>query len=91
MDESKKGKSYAPFRYDVGREKIREYSNAIGVHAPVHHDLEAARAAGCQPHLVRSGRAAVADEATIAQWLAAVPGTRVHQDLAAFAEHVIGS
>ena len=46
MDESKKGKSYAPFRYDVGREKIREYSNAIGVHAPVHHDLEAARAAG---------------------------------------------
>ena len=26
-------------------------------------DLEAARAAGCQPHLVRTGRAAVADEA----------------------------
>jgi hypothetical protein len=32
----------------------------------------------------------MADEATIAQWLAAVPGTTVHQDLAAFAEHVIG-
>jgi D-glycero-D-manno-heptose 1,7-bisphosphate phosphatase len=54
-------------------------------------DLEAARAAGCQPHLVRSGRAAVADDAMIAQWLAAVPGTTVHKDLAAFAEHVIGN
>jgi acyl dehydratase len=30
----------------VGREKIREYANAIGVHAPVNHDREAARAAG---------------------------------------------
>ena len=46
IDESKKGKSYQPFEYEVGREKIREYSNAIGVHAPVHHDRDAARAAG---------------------------------------------
>ena len=30
----------------MGREKIREYANAIGVHAPVNHDREAARAAG---------------------------------------------
>ena len=46
IDESKKGKSYAPFEYEVGREKIREYANAIGVHAPVNHDRDAARAAG---------------------------------------------
>jgi acyl dehydratase len=46
MDDSKKGKSYAPFEYEVGREKIREYANAIGAHAPVNHDREAARAAG---------------------------------------------
>jgi acyl dehydratase len=30
----------------VGREKIREYANAIGVHADINHDREAARAAG---------------------------------------------
>ena len=54
-------------------------------------DLEAAKAAGCQPHLVRSGRAAEADDATIAAWLQAVPGTAVHADLSAFAEHITGN
>ena len=53
-------------------------------------DLEAAHAAGCAPHLVRTGRAAVADEATIAQWLRSVPGTTVHADMAAFAIHLVG-
>jgi D-glycero-D-manno-heptose 1,7-bisphosphate phosphatase len=52
-------------------------------------DLEAAQAAGCLPHLVRTGRAAVADAATLEQWLQAVPGTVVHDDMAAFAEHLI--
>jgi acyl dehydratase len=32
--------------YAVGREKIREYANAIGVHAPINHDRGAAEAAG---------------------------------------------
>ena len=54
-------------------------------------DLQAAHAAGCQPHLVRTGRAAVADDATLAQWLGAVPGTKVHADMAAFAEHLVGA
>ena len=40
------GKRYPPFEYEVGREKIREYANAVGETNPVHHDLEAARAAG---------------------------------------------
>jgi D-glycero-D-manno-heptose 1,7-bisphosphate phosphatase len=48
-------------------------------------DLEAAAAAGCQPHLVRTGRAALVQEAEIAQWQQAVPGTVVHADLGAFA------
>lgn len=52
-------------------------------------DLEAARAAGCPPHLVRSGRASLVTEAEIAQWVAAVPGTLVHEDLAAFARHLV--
>jgi acyl dehydratase len=46
MDESKKGKTYPPFTYEVGIEKIREYSNAIGAGERVHHDRDAAREAG---------------------------------------------
>jgi len=40
------GKTYPPFEYEVGREKIREYANVVGESNPVHHDPEAARAAG---------------------------------------------
>jgi D-glycero-D-manno-heptose 1,7-bisphosphate phosphatase len=57
--------------------------------ADTQRDLEAARAAGCPPHLVRSGRASLVSEAEIAQWLAAVPGTTVHDDLASFAAHLL--
>ena len=46
MDESKKGKTYAPFTYEVGLEKIREYANAVGEQEPVHHDRDAATDAG---------------------------------------------
>ena len=53
-------------------------------------DLQAAHAAGCQPHLIRSGRAALLG-AELAQEMAdQVPGTRVHDDLAAFAEYLLG-
>ena len=40
------GKEYPPVSYEVGRENIREYANAIGATNPVHHDREAALAAG---------------------------------------------
>jgi acyl dehydratase len=40
------GKTYSPFEYEVGREKIREYAYAVGEHNMVHHDPDAARAAG---------------------------------------------
>jgi acyl dehydratase len=40
------GKEYPPVTYAVGREKIREYANAIGADNPVHRDRETARAAG---------------------------------------------
>ena len=40
------GKEYAPVTYEVGREKIREYANAIGADNPVHQDRDAAEAAG---------------------------------------------
>jgi acyl dehydratase len=40
------GKTYPPFEYEVGREKIREYASAVGEDDPVHHDRDAAREAG---------------------------------------------
>jgi acyl dehydratase len=44
-------KTWGPVTYAVGREKIREYARAVGETDPLHHDLEAARAAG-HPDLV---------------------------------------
>jgi acyl dehydratase len=40
------GKLFEPVTYAVGREKIREYAQAVGETNPLHSDLEAARAAG---------------------------------------------
>ncbi len=40
------GKQWPSATYEVGREKIREYANAIGAENPVHFDREAALAAG---------------------------------------------
>jgi acyl dehydratase len=40
------GKEYPAAEYEVGREKIREYANAVGEANPIHHDPEAAREAG---------------------------------------------
>ncbi len=40
------GKEYPSTTYEVGLEKIREYANAVGQTEPVHHDREAAKAAG---------------------------------------------
>jgi acyl dehydratase len=40
------GKSYPPFEYEVGREKIREYSRAVGETDPIYFERDAARSAG---------------------------------------------
>jgi D-glycero-D-manno-heptose 1,7-bisphosphate phosphatase len=52
-------------------------------------DLQAAHAAGCEPHLVLGGRAAHVDEAQLQHMLSAVPQTRVHRDLAALADFLL--
>ncbi len=52
-------------------------------------DLLAAQAAGCEPHLVLSGRAAGLGEEPLRQMLQQVPGATVHADLAAFADHLL--
>ena len=40
------GKEWPGTTYQAGREKIKEYANALGIDNPVHFDVEAARAAG---------------------------------------------
>jgi acyl dehydratase len=40
------GKVYAPTVYAVGREKVREYAEAVGETNPLYFDVEVARAAG---------------------------------------------
>ena len=52
-------------------------------------DLQAAHAAGCEPHLVRCGRVALLDDEQLQQLAAQVPGTQVHADLGALAEHLL--
>jgi D-glycero-D-manno-heptose 1,7-bisphosphate phosphatase len=52
-------------------------------------DLQAARAAGCQTHLVLTGKCAGQDETLLGALLQLVPGTEVHADLAAAAEFIV--
>ena len=40
------GKTYPPFEYELGKEKIREYARAVGEDNPVYFDRAAAREAG---------------------------------------------
>jgi acyl dehydratase len=47
LDQSFVGRKYPPTPpYEVGREKIREFADAIGDHNPAYRDPEAARALG---------------------------------------------
>jgi D-glycero-D-manno-heptose 1,7-bisphosphate phosphatase len=49
-------------------------------------DLQAGTAAGCPTHLVLTGKGRELDDALVQQ---ESPGAKVHEDLAAFAEHMI--
>jgi D-glycero-D-manno-heptose 1,7-bisphosphate phosphatase len=52
-------------------------------------DLQAALAAGCEPHLVRSGRAEDLSVEALRHIIEQVPSTEVHKDLGAFAEYLL--
>ena len=52
-------------------------------------DLLAAQAAGCEPHLVLTGRAAALDDAAIRHMLQQVPSARVHADLPALVDFLL--
>jgi acyl dehydratase len=46
VDSSAKGKTYEPYPYEVGKEKIREYAFAVGEDNPVYFDRGKAKAEG---------------------------------------------
>ncbi len=46
VDATAQGKSYPAYEYEVGKEKIREYAQAVGEGNPVYFDRDAAKAAG---------------------------------------------
>lgn len=52
-------------------------------------DMQAGAAAGCPTHLVRTGKSADLNGASLAALLDAVPGTHAHDDLASFADWLI--
>jgi D-glycero-D-manno-heptose 1,7-bisphosphate phosphatase len=52
-------------------------------------DMHAALAAGCEPHLIRTGRAAALDAAQLERIVGQAPGTTLHKDLPAFAEFLL--
>ena len=72
---------------DIGRRYAVDLANVAMVGDTL-RDLQAARAAGCQPHLVLSGRAAGLAGAELQALLDAVPGSTVHASLGEFVEFV---
>lgn len=46
VDTSAKGKTFPAYEYEVGKEKIREFAEAVGEDNPVYFDRDAAKAAG---------------------------------------------
>ncbi|GAA2834280.1 acyl dehydratase [Leucobacter komagatae] len=65
------GRVYPPTQpYLVGREKVREFARAVLSSSPLHHDPEAARAAGFADVVAPPTFAVTVQEATLAQLLA---------------------
>ena len=69
-------------RYGIDLDEVPAVGDSL-------RDLQAAAAAGCQPHLVRTGKAASLSNEQVAEWAALVEGAMVHADLPAFVEFVL--
>ncbi|MDQ6627273.1 MAG: D-glycero-beta-D-manno-heptose 1,7-bisphosphate 7-phosphatase [Pseudomonadota bacterium] len=69
-------------RYGIPLEQVHSVGDSP-------RDLLAGAAAGCMPHLVRTGNGAGIDAAQMAALLAATPQATVHADLAAFAATLV--
>ncbi|HUP06077.1 MAG TPA: D-glycero-beta-D-manno-heptose 1,7-bisphosphate 7-phosphatase [Caldimonas sp.] len=69
-------------RYGVALESVPMVGDSL-------RDLQAGAAVGCRTHLVRTGKCAKLSQPEVESLAAQIPGTTVHADLAAFAEHLI--
>ena len=69
VDDSAKGKTYPAQTYEVGKEKIREYAQAVGEDNPVYFDREAAKAAGFRDVVAPPMFAVVYSSGAVAQGL----------------------
>jgi acyl dehydratase len=67
MSATATAKAYPTHSYLVGREKIREYADAVGETDPVHFDIDAARAAGHSDLVAPPMFAAVYSRMAVAQ------------------------
>jgi D-glycero-D-manno-heptose 1,7-bisphosphate phosphatase len=77
---------------------MRKIAERYGIEGALSHvpmvcdtarDLQAAQAAGCEPHLVLTGRAAALAPEQLAAAVAGIERVHVHDDLAAFAEFLL--
>jgi D-glycero-D-manno-heptose 1,7-bisphosphate phosphatase len=73
---------------DIGRRYGADLSQVPMV-CDTLRDLLAAQAAGCEPHLVLTGRAAGIGDEQLRHLLGQIPSARVHADLAAFADFLL--
>jgi len=73
---------------DIGRRYGTDLA-AVPAVGDTLRDLQAAHSAGCEPHLVLSGRARGLEGEALQQLLAQVPGAQVHADLGAFADFLL--
>ena len=73
---------------DIGR-RYNTALDQVPMVADTLRDLLAAQAAGCEPHLVLSGRAAGLQGDALQQLLAQVPAAQVHADLGSFADFLL--
>lgn len=73
---------------DIGR-RYSTPLQGVPVVGDTLRDLQAAAAAGCEPHLVLSGRARSLEGALLEQLLAQVPQARVHGSLGALADFLL--
>ncbi|KPF59541.1 histidinol phosphate phosphatase [beta proteobacterium AAP51] len=74
--------------HDIGR-RYGMQLQGVPVVGDTLRDLQAAQAAGCEPHLVLSGRARGLAGAALQELLDQVPGAQVHASLDAFADFLL--
>lgn len=68
------GRTFPPTSYLVGREKIREFARAVRSANPIHHDVDASRAAGFADVVAPTTFTTVVQSPSVTQLLE-TPGT----------------